>query len=59
METQPTRISKYVIDEIREIGKEIGEPTDDTIFRHLLAEYKRLKIENGMLKKELEEKRQL
>jgi hypothetical protein len=57
METQPTRISKYVIDEIREIGKEIGEPTDDTIFRHLLAEYKRLKIENGMLKKELAEKK--
>jgi hypothetical protein len=57
METKPTRISKYVIDEIREIGKEIGEPTDDTIFRHLLGEFKRLKIENEMLKKELEENR--
>jgi len=55
METQSTRISKYVIEEVGKIADGIGNPTDDTAMRHLIAEYKRLKIENELLRKKLEE----
>jgi len=55
METQSTRISKYVIEEVGKIADGIGNPTDDTAMRHLIAEYKRLKLENELLKKKLEE----
>jgi len=55
METQSTRISKYVIEEVGKISKGIGNPTDDTAMRHLIAEYKRLKLENELLRKKLEE----
>jgi len=55
METQSTRISKYVIEEVGKIADGIGNPTDDTAMRHLIAEYKRLKLENELLRKKLEE----
>ena len=42
------------IEEARKIGKEIGSLSNDTIFRYIVAEYKRLKLENEILKKELE-----
>jgi regulator of replication initiation timing len=53
METQSTRISKYVIEEIGKIAEGIGNPTDDTAMRHVIAEYKRLKLENEILKNKL------
>jgi capsule polysaccharide export protein KpsE/RkpR len=53
MESKPTRISEWSLNEIREIGKAIGSPSDDTIIRHVIAEYKRLKTENELLKKKL------
>lgn len=55
METQSTRISKYVIEEIGKIAEGIGNPTDDTAMRHVIAEYKRLKVENELLKTKLDE----
>lgn len=55
MESKPVRISEFSINEIRDIAKEIGEPTDDTAIRHILAEYKRLKVENELLLKKLRE----
>ena len=55
METQSTRISKYVIEEVGKIADGIGNSTDDTAMRHLIAEYKRLKLENELLRKKLEE----
>jgi hypothetical protein len=55
MESKPTRISEYSKKRIREIAKEIGEPSDDTALRHVLAEYDRLKVENELLTKKLDE----
>ena len=51
METQSTRISKYVIKEVGKIAEDIGSPSDDTSMRHVIAEYKRLKLENELLRK--------
>jgi len=53
METQSTRISKYVIEEIGKIADGIGNPSDDTAMRHVIAEYKRLKLENENLENKL------
>lgn len=54
MESKSTKISEYSLKEIRGIGKDIGEPSDDTTIRHIIAEYKRLKLENELLKKEID-----
>ncbi len=54
MESKPTRISEYSLNRIREIGGKVGEPSDDTAIRHVLAEYDRLMVENELLKKKLE-----
>jgi hypothetical protein len=59
MEAKQIRISEYAVTELRAMGKEIGEPTDDVIVRHIIAEYKRLRTENKLLKKELEECRKV
>ena len=55
MESKPTRISEYSQNRIREIGKKIGEPSDDTTLRYILSEYDRLTLENELLKKKLDE----
>jgi len=55
MESKPTRISEYSQNRIREIGKKIGEPSDDTTLRYILSEYDRLTLENELLKKKLAE----
>lgn len=55
MESKPTRISEYSLNRIREIGAKVGEPSDDTALRHILAEYDRLTLENELLKKKLKE----
>lgn len=57
METKPIRIGEWTLKEIREIGKEFGSPSDDTIMRQIVEGYKRLKIENEKLKDELEKVR--
>lgn len=55
MKTKPTRLSEVVVNDAREIGEEIGSPADDTIFRHIIAEYKRMKIEIELLQNKLKE----
>ncbi len=55
MESKPTRISEHSLNRIREIGRKVGEPSDDTAIRHVLAEYDRLIVENELLKRKLEE----
>lgn len=42
-----------MIEEIGKIAEGIGNPTDDTAMRHVIAEYKRLKLENEILKNKL------
>jgi len=62
MECKSIKLSEYSLNRIREIGKAVGEPTDDTATRHLIAEYDRLneeneklKVQNKLLTKELKE----
>lgn len=55
MVTKPVRLSELVVDEAREVSKEIGEPSDDTTFRFILDDRKRLKVENELLRMKLEE----
>jgi hypothetical protein len=50
MESKPTRISEYSLTKIRDIAKDIGNPSDDTAIRHVLAEYERLKLENDIFR---------
>jgi hypothetical protein len=60
MESKPTRISEYSLKHIREIAKDIGNPSDDTAIRHLISEYYRLmeKVEKLELKlKECEQRK--
>lgn len=51
METVPIRIGKWTLNEIKEIGKEFGSPSTDTIMRQVVDGYKRLQAENRELKK--------
>lgn len=54
MALKQIRINDYTIEELREIGVNIGKPSDDTIIRHVIAENKRLEAENKNLKNEIE-----
>jgi len=44
METKPIRIGEWTLNEIREIGKEFGSPSDDAILRQIVEGYKRQKV---------------
>ena len=49
------RINPKTVDDLREIGKGLGETTDDVTIRLVMAEYKRMKVEIELLKMKLEE----
>ena len=49
------RLDPKTLDEIREIGKEFGETTDNFAIRLVISEYRRLKAENELLKIRLDE----
>ncbi len=51
METVPIRIGKWTLNEIKEIGKDFGSPSTDTIMRQVVDGYKHLQAENRELKK--------
>jgi hypothetical protein len=55
MKTKPVRLSEMVQKDIREIGTEIGSPADDTVVRHILAEFKRMRIEIELLQNKLKD----
>ena len=55
MENKQTRINAYTLKRIRNIGKEIGNPTDDTIFRYIVDKYDSMQIEIELLKKQNKE----
>jgi|GEM_PF-1966864 len=55
MEAKQIRVNQKTVDEFREIGKEFGETTDDVTIRLIVAEYKRLKVENELLQMKLKE----
>jgi hypothetical protein len=49
------RINPKTVDDLREIGKGLGETTDDVTIRLVMAEYKRMKVEIELLKMKLED----
>ena len=49
------RINPKTVEELREIGKGLGETTDDVTIRLIIAEYKRQKVEIELLKMKLDE----
>ena len=55
METKPIRIGEWTLNEVREIGKEFGSPTDDAILRQIVDGYKRQKVEIENLTMKLNE----
>lgn len=55
MECKSVKISEYSLNKIRKIGEEVGKPSDDTAVRYILDDREKLKIENELLKKKLEE----
>ena len=55
METQPVRISKTLLDKIRKLGQEIGNPTVDTTLRIVFEQREKLIIENELLRRKLDD----
>lgn len=55
MEAKQIRVNPKTVEEFREIGIEFGETTDDVTIRLIVAEYKRLKVENELLQMKLNE----
>jgi len=49
------RINPKTVEELREIGKGLGETTDDVTIRLIIAEYNRQKVEIELLKMKLDE----
>jgi hypothetical protein len=49
------RINPKTVEDLREIGKGLGETTDDVTIRLIIAEYKRMKVEIELLKMKLDE----
>jgi len=49
------RINPKTVEELREIGKRLGETTDDVTIRLIIAEYNRQKVEIELLKMKLDE----
>jgi hypothetical protein len=49
------RINPKTVEELREIGKGLGETTDDVTIRLIIAEYSRQKVEIELLKMKLDE----
>ena len=47
MDTKAIRISEFSVGEIRRVSKDLGECTDDTTIRHLVANYDEYKIKKG------------
>lgn len=55
MEAKQIRINPQTVDDLRKVGKDMGETTDDVTIRLILAERKQLKLEIELLKMKLEE----
>jgi len=54
MSLKQIRVNEYTVKELREKGKDFGQPTDDVIIRLTLAENDKLIVENKYVKTENE-----